>query len=86
MLVKRSKSITIDILGHSNALKMLLGILTAGWRIFHKPIRATVENVENYTLACLAFHNYLRLTGNAHYTPSDFLDSEYKDGNYLPGE
>ena len=41
-----------------------LGILTARWRIFHKPVRATVENVENYTLACLALYNCLRLTGN----------------------
>ena len=45
-----------------------------------------MENVENYTLACLALHNYLRLTDNAHYTPSGFVDSEDKDGNFLPGE
>ena len=32
----------------------------ARWRIFHKPIRATVENAENYTLEFL--HNYLRVT------------------------
>ena len=34
------------------------GILSAHWRIFQKPIRATVENVEKYTLACLVLHNY----------------------------
>lgn len=31
-------------------------------------------------------HNYLRLTDNAHYSPASFLDSDYKDGNILPGE
>ena len=56
----------------------------ARWRIFHKPIRATVENVENYTLEFL--HNYLRVTDNAHYTPSGFVDSENKDGNFRTGE
>ena len=45
-----------------------------------------MKNVQNYTLACLALHNYLRLTDNAHYTPSGFVDSEDKDGNFLPGE
>ena len=45
-----------------------------------------MENVENYTLACLALHNYLRLTDNTHYTPSGFVDSEDKDGNFIPGE
>ena len=30
--------------------------------------------------------NYLRLTDNAHYTPSGFVESEDKDGNFLPGE
>ena len=74
---------------HSRARRCIenaFGILTARWRIFHKPIRATVENVENYTLACLALHNYLRLTDNAHYTPSGFVNSEDKDRNFLLGE
>ena len=45
-----------------------------------------MENVENYTLACLALHNYSRLMDNAHYTPSGFVNSEDKDGNFLLGE
>ena len=28
----------------------------------------------------------MRLTDNAHYTPSGLVDSEEKDGNFLPGE
>ena len=31
-------------------------------------------------------HNYLRLTDNAYYTPSGFVDSEDKDGHFKPGE
>ena len=50
-------------------IKNALGILTARWRIFHKPIVATVENVETYTLSCLALQNYLRQTDSAIYTP-----------------
>ena len=74
---------------HSRARRCIenaFGIMSARWRIFHKPIRATVGNAEKYTLACLALHNYLRLTDNACYTPAGFSDSEDKDGNYQPGE
>ena len=74
---------------HSRARRCIenaLGILSAYWRILHKSIRATIENVEKYTLACLALHNYLRLPDNAHYTLSGFADLEDKDGNLLPGE
>lgn len=62
------------------------GILSTRWRIFHKPIKATVANTENYTLACLSLHNYLRQTDNAMYTPSGFIDSENKDGTIKEGE
>ena len=74
---------------HSRARRCIenaFGILSARWRIFQKPIRATVSNVEKYTLACLALHNYLRLTDNSHYSPAGFVDSEDKDGHLLPGE
>ena len=45
-----------------------------------------MENAEKYTLACIALHNYLRITDNAYYTPSGFVNSEDKDGNFKPGE
>ena len=61
------------------------GILSARWRILHKPIRGSVENVEKYILACLTLHNYLRLTENATYSPIGFIDSEDSSGNILPG-
>ena len=74
---------------HSRARRCIenaFGILAQRWRIFLKPIKASVKNVENYTLACLALHNYLRLTENARYTPAGFIDSEDRDGNIVPGD
>ena len=43
------------------------GALLARSRIFHKSIRATVRNVEKYTFACLALHNFLLLAYDAKY-------------------
>lgn len=74
---------------HSRARRCIenaFGILFSRWRIFQKPIRATVGHVESYTLACISLHNYLRLTSNAHYSPTGFVDSEDNNGALLPGE
>ena len=57
------------------ATENTFGILAARWRIFYTPIRASEENVEKCILACLARHNYLRLTDNATYFPFGFVDS-----------
>ena len=54
--------------------------------MFYIPIRAKVENVENYVLACLSLHNYLRLTDNASYYPNGFTDSYDATGNLQQGE
>ena len=62
------------------------GILCARWRMFYTPIRAKVENVENFVLACLSLHNYLRLTDNASYCPSGFTDSYDDTGNLQEGK
>ncbi|XP_066914218.1 putative nuclease HARBI1 [Clytia hemisphaerica] len=61
------------------------GILSQRWRIFLRPIKASVKNVESYTLACLSLHNYLRLTNNAGYVPAGFADSEDSSGNIVDG-
>ena len=68
------------------AIENAFGILTARWRIFHKPIRSSVENAERYKLACLALHNYLRLTDNAMYCPEGFVDSYNNSGKIKEGE
>ena len=62
------------------------GILSARWRIFHTPMRANIENIEKYVLACLFLHNYLRLTDNAFYCPAGFVDSFHETGNSKQGE
>ena len=74
---------------HSRArpcIENAFGILSQRWWIFLKPIKASVKNVENYTLACLALHNYLRLTENAKYIPIGFADSEDSNGDIVPGD
>lgn len=45
-----------------------------------------MKHVESYTLACIALHNYLRLTKNARYIHAGFVDSEDSDGNLIPGD
>ena len=57
------------------------GILSACWRIFHTIIRANIEYIEKYVLACLCLHNYLRLTDNAFYCQAGFVDSFEETGN-----
>ena len=56
------------------------GILEDKFRIFRRPILASVETVESVTKCCVALHNSLmadRLTdeGNA-YCPNNFVDQE----------
>ena len=56
-------------------MQIAFGILTSRWRIFQKPIRAAVSNVEECIMACLTRQNYLRQTGNPFYSASGFINS-----------
>ena len=74
---------------HSRARRTIenaFGILSARWRIFHKPIKASTTNVERYVLACMTLHNYLRQTDNAFYSPTGFTDSDDGSGVIRLGE
>ena len=62
------------------------GILAARWRIFSTPIEASVDHAQQYTLACMSLHNYLRQTDNARYCPSGFIDQENASGEIKNGE
>ena len=62
------------------------GILAAWWRIFRRPIRASPETVDSIIKAFIGLHNYLRLTDNARYTPTGFIDSENSSGNFILGD
>ena len=61
-------------------------ILSARWRVFHRPIRGNVKHVERYVLSALALNNYLRQTSSASNTPNGFVDSEECDGSIHLGE
>ena len=62
------------------------GILAAKWRILRTPIKANVDLVENITKAAVYLHNYLRLTENAGYIPTGFIDRKDSTGNIMPGD
>ena len=62
------------------------GIMAARWRIYQRPIRASVQTVEKIVKATLCLHNYLRLTENACYLPSGFVDSENGEGDLVEGD
>ena len=62
------------------------GILTARWRIFHRPIQTGIETAENIVKAAICLHNYLRQTNGATYCPSGFVDSEEATGQIRQGE
>ena len=62
------------------------GILRARWRVFSRPIQASVETAEEITKAAVCLHNYLRQTNSASYCPSGFVDSEDGSGDVRPGE
>ena len=62
------------------------GILTAWWHIILQPIKANPALVDMIVKACLCLHNYLRLTDNAQYVPSGFVDSEDSSGEIIPGD
>ena len=61
-------------------------ILVPRWSLYRTPIIASVENAESSVLPTLALHNYLRLTGNATYTPKGFVGSADSTGNVTVGK
>ncbi|KXJ27548.1 hypothetical protein AC249_AIPGENE7667 [Exaiptasia diaphana] len=67
-------------------IENIFGIMAARWRIFRRPIKADVATVEKIVLACVCLHNYLRLTDNANYSPSGFIDYEDSNGNLKQGD
>ena len=62
------------------------GILSARWRIFHRPTHASVKSTEAIVRATVCLHNYLQLTDNACYEPNDFIDSTNSNRDILPGD
>lgn len=67
-------------------IENIFGILVARWRIFRLRIRADVATVERIVLACVALHNYLRLTDDACYSLNCFINSEDNQGEIGSGD
>ena len=82
-LTKLQRSFNYQLPCAQRTIENTFGILAA--RIFNTPIRANIENAENYTLACVALHNYLRLT-DVLYCPSGFVDSVDDTGRIKEGD
>ena len=62
------------------------GILRARWRVFGRPIQASVQTAGEITKAAVCLNNYLRQTNSASHCPSGFVDSEDGSGDIRPGE
>ena len=54
-------------------------------RIFRHPIIANPDNVDTYTKAEIALHNFLRCTEPGIYSPSGSVDGEGGEGNIIRG-
>lgn len=58
------------------------GVLSSRWRIFRKPIIASIPIVDNIVKACVVLHNWLRnedlqvLAANRRYIPNGFVDQK----------
>ena len=63
-----------------------LGILAAKFRIYRGPIKANISLCEKIVKATICLHNYLRLTENATYLQTGFVDSYDSSGNIKAGE
>lgn len=68
------------------------GVMSARWRIFRRPIVASLSTVDSIVNSCVVLHNWLRnadlnvLAGQRRYVPVGFIDVEDRYGNVVTGE
>ncbi|XP_011060523.1 PREDICTED: uncharacterized protein LOC105149654 [Acromyrmex echinatior] len=68
------------------------GILTARWRILHKPLYMSITNCENVLKALVCLHNFIMLgeehesINNRQYCTTDLIDIEKQDGGIREGQ
>lgn len=67
-----------------HAIESSFGIVFLRQRVFHKSVKAFIENVGRYTVACTTLHNFLCQTDNAYYSPQGFINSEDSNGKIKP--
>lgn len=63
------------------------GIFVARWRIFRRPIIASVDTVQKIIEASVCLHNFILSTNELKslYCPPSYVDQEDKDGNITNG-
>ena len=81
--MKFSKFLTTDYQGQGGLSKIALECYAPRWRIFRRPIKAGMHLIQNIVKATICLHNYLRLTENAGYLPTGFVDSYDEEGHPL---
>ena len=74
-LEEPEKMFNYRLLQARRVIENVFGLLRTRWRIFSRPIKASVKSVENFAFAAIALHNYLLQTDNAMYCPYGFIDS-----------
>ncbi|XP_071571334.1 uncharacterized protein [Temnothorax nylanderi] len=68
------------------------GVMSARWRIFRRPIVASLSTVDSIVKSCVVLHNWLRdaelnvLPGQRRYVPVGFIDVEDRYGNVQAGQ
>ncbi|XP_071647555.1 uncharacterized protein [Temnothorax longispinosus] len=68
------------------------GVMTSRFRIFRKPIIASLETVQSIVQCCVVLHNWLRdselhlAPGQRRYLPPCFVDREDRSGNLQIGQ
>ncbi|XP_071581133.1 uncharacterized protein [Temnothorax nylanderi] len=70
-------------------IENLFGILASQWRIFRRPILASVENVIKIVQATICLHNFLRMSNinNAgNYGNPELVDREDENYDIIPGQ
>ena len=75
-LIEEQKIFNYHLSRACRTIEYSFGILTAHWRIFFTPIKAKVENVENYVQAAVTLHNYLNQTESLTAKQNEYNDGE----------
>ena len=75
-LIEEQKIFNYHLSRARRTIENSFGILTTHWRIFFTPIKAKVENVENYVQAAVTLHNYLNQTESLTAKQNEYNDGE----------
>lgn len=67
---------------HFTTLIIILGVLSARWRLLQRPIIAKPENAIKVVKAMCVLHNLLRTREATLYTPQDFVDNDNDLGGW----